>query len=235
MPRPRSRIRYENLALPRPPTRPVARVVPTVDPWVAGEMFVSQHAQERARGFAILQGAEAARRSLLTIQLLASRLDEPDLGLRTQIVQALADYFELRGSDYRYPAEVRAAVAAQLRKFDRSQLLALLEAHQTAQAGAGRLTLEGLTSLLERVPGASGQLVRIANDRSLAIHLRQAAVELLGKIGFTDAADALESLAARIAGRQAGQLAMAFAPTDYADEGQLLPALHAAVAILREN
>ncbi|MBL8058691.1 MAG: hypothetical protein JNK29_18450, partial [Anaerolineales bacterium] len=118
MPRPRSRIRYD-MAASRPPARLAPRVVPSVDPWVAGEMFVSPHIEERRRGFAILFGSEAVRRSPLTSQLLAARVDEPDLGLRAQIVQALADYFEVRGAEYRYPAEVRALAAAQLRRFDR--------------------------------------------------------------------------------------------------------------------
>lgn len=219
----------------RPPARLVPRVVPSVEPWVAGEMFVSQHLQERARGFAILTGSEGLRRSPLTVQLLAARLDEADLGLRCQVIQAIGDYFELRGSEYRYPAEVRAGVAAQLRKFDRPQMQYLLEAHLASREGAGRLTLEAEAHVLERVPAASVVLVKLAGDRSVAVHIRRAAIELLGKIGFTDSLSALEGLLARIAGRQAGQLAMAFAPADYADEGSLLPALQTTIDILRED
>ena len=123
----------------RPPARLVPRVVPSVEPWVAGEMFVSPHIEERRRGFAILFGSEAVRRSTLTSQLLASRVDEPDLSLRAQIVQALADYFEVRGGEYRYPAEVRAVAASHLRKFERPHLLALLEVHSAARENTVRL------------------------------------------------------------------------------------------------
>ena len=211
------------------------RTVPSVDPWIAGEMFVSQHLQERVRGFAILLGSEGLRRSPLTVQLLTARLDEADLGLRCQIIQAIGDYFELRGSEYRYPAEVRAGVAAQLRKFDRPEMQALLEAHLAAHEGAGRLTLDAQAHVLERVPAASALLVKLAYDRSVAVHIRRAAIDLLGKIGFTDALSALEGLQSRIAGRQAGQLAMAFAPADYADEGSLLPILQTTLDILRDD
>ena len=65
-------------------------------------MFISPHVEERRRGLALLCGAEAIRKSNLTVHLLASRVDEPDLGLRAQIVHALADYFEIREREYRY-------------------------------------------------------------------------------------------------------------------------------------
>ncbi len=233
MPRPRSRVRYE-LAY-RPPARLAPRVVPSVEPWVAGEMFVSAHIEERRRGFAILLGSEFVRRSFLTIQLLASRVDEPDLALRAQIAQALADYFEVRGAEYRYPPEVRAAAAAQLRKFERAQLLALLELQGAARAGQLRLTVEGLARLLERIPNASTHLVRLAGDRALNLRTRREALELIGRVGFTDARQALEGLEARIAGRRAGQIAMTFAPSDHADEQQLLPVLRHALQALSDN
>ncbi len=219
----------------RPPARLVPRVVPSVEPWVAGEMFVSPHIEERRRGFAILFGSEAVRRSTLTSQLLASRVDEPDLSLRAQIVQALADYFEVRGGEYRYPAVVRAVAASHLRKFERPHLLALLEVHSAARENTVRLAPDSLNRLLSRIPTASSELVRMATDRLLAVRLRRAAVELIGRVGFTDAAQALTGLEARLAGRRAGQLAMAFAPADYADEQTLLPVLQTTLEALREN
>ncbi len=219
----------------RPPARLAPRVVPSVDPWVAGEMFVSPHVEERRRGLAILFGSETVRRSPLTAQLLAARVDEPDLALRSQIVQALADYFEVRGSDYRYPSEIRSLAAAHLRRYDRPQIQALLEVHVAAREGAVRLAPDSLSRLLARIPNASLVLVRLAGERGLAVRLRRAAVELIGRVGFTDALQALEGLEARIAGRRAGQMAMAFAPTDHADEQSLLPALQQTLLALREN
>ena len=219
----------------RPPARLAPRVVPSVDPWVAGEMFVSPHIEERRRGFAILFGTEAVRRSTLTSQLLASRVDEPDLGLRAQIVQALADYFEVRGADYRYPAEVRAVAAGHLRRFERAEILAMLELHQAAREGTVRLAPDSLNRLLSRIPSASSHLVRMATDRLLAVRVRRAAEELIGRVGFTDAVQALEGLEARLAGRRAGQIAMAFAPAEHADEQTLLPVLQTALEALRED
>jgi hypothetical protein len=218
-----------------PAPRISARAIPSVDPWVAGEMFVSPHVEERRRGFNILFGSDAARRSPLTPQLLAACVDEPDLALRSQIVHALADYFEIRGHVYRYPPEIRSAVAGHLRKFERPHIHALAELQNAARAGAVKVRTESLICLLDRVPNASGLLCRMAGDRSLPADLRCAAVELIGQVGFTDALAALEGLEARLEGRRAGQLTMTFAPTDHPEDLHLLPALKETLRALRDN
>lgn len=239
MSRPRSRVRYSSLLSPAPATRPAprpaSRAVPTVDPWMAGEMFVSPHVEERRRGFALLVGSEITRRSALTQHLLASRLDEPDMPLRAQIIQAIADYFEVREREYRYPPEIRAAVAGHLRQYDRPQVLALLETQGSPEDGALNLGSESLSRLLERIPNASLHLTRLAGDKTVGLELRCAAVELIGRVGFTDAVATLEGLEARIEGRRAGQLTMLFAPPDYPDEATLLPAIKEALNQLRDN
>jgi hypothetical protein len=234
MPRPKSRVRY-SATTGLAPARLSPRAVPTVDPWTAGEMFVSPHVEERRRGLALLCGSEAARTSTLTPHLLASRLEEPDLALRAQIVQALADYFEIRGREFRYPPEVRSAVAAHIRRFDRPQVLALLELRAAAQAGRVALPPDGLRRLFERLPDASALLTRLAGDRELAVHLRAAAIEMIGHVGFTDAWAALEGLALRLEGRRAGQVPMLFAPSDRAGEEELLPALKQTLRLLEED
>lgn len=234
MPRPRSRVRYE-IAAGLAPARAPGRVVPAVDPWTAAEMFVSAHVEERRRGFAILNGAEAARRSTLTPHLLASRLDEPDLALRADIVQALADYYEIRGREYRYPPELRGAVTTAIRKFDRPAVQALLELHHAHGTGTVALRGEALVRLWERLPNASPTLTRLAGDRGFPLCLRQSAIEALGQVGFTDALPALEGLLTRIEGRRAGQLTMLFAPSDWPEDQELLPALRTALERLRED
>ena len=234
MPRPRSRIRYNPVAEVMP-IRTTSRVIPSVDPWMAAEMFVSPHVEERRRGFAILVGSEAARRSSLTPYLLASRVDEPDFLLRAQVVQALADYFEIRGHEYRYPPEVRVAIAGYLRRFERPHVLALLDVHRAHCAGAVQLRPDSLSRLLERVPNASVHLTRIAGDKSVALEVRRAAIEVIGQVGFTDALDILTGLEARLEGRRAGQLTLTFAPNDHAEDQELLPALKETLRVLQDD
>lgn len=199
------------------------RAVPSVDPWTAGEMFVSPHIEERRRGLAILCGSEAARNSALTLHLLASRVEELDRALRAQIVQALADYFEVRGREFRYPPEVRGAVQSELRRFGQNQVIALLELHQPGEPGL--VNVEALRRLFERLPTGSSTLTRLAGDRSLPLLVRAAAIDMIGRVGYTDAGPVLAGLAGRLEGRRAGQLTMLFAPSDWPEDQALLPAL----------
>jgi hypothetical protein len=234
MPRPRSRVRYNATTGPLP-ARLAPRAVPSVDPWTAGEMFVSPHIEERRRGLAILCGSEAARTSALTPHLLASRVDEPDLGLRAQIVHLLADYFEIRGREFRYPPEVRRGVVEHVRRFGRPQVMAMLELHAAARAGRVQLQPEALRRLFERIPAAAAVLTQLAGDRSLPVELRAAAIDIVGQVGFTEAGPMLEGLALRLEGRRAGQMTMLFAPSDWPEDQALLPALKETLRLLAED
>jgi hypothetical protein len=215
------------------PTRLPQRVVPAVDPWVAGEMFFSPHVEERRRGLALLLGSETTRRSPLVPQLLTARLDEPDLRLRAQIVQALSDYFEVRERRYRYPADIRAVVVGCLRKLDHSHLLSLLELHRAN--GLAVTPPELFKALFERIPDASARLARLAGDHAVALSLRCAAIELIGRAGFTDALPVLAGLEIRLEGHTAGQLPLAFAPRNPPEDQALLPTLKETLKRLREG
>jgi hypothetical protein len=232
MSRPRARVQYQLAVVEPTPTRLPQRVVPAVDPWVAGEMFFSPHVQERRRGLALLLGSEVTRRSPLVPQLLMARVDEPNLGLRTQIIRALSDYFEVRERQYRYPPEIRAVVVGCLRKFDRPQWLALLELQASAEPA--RLDPEALKALLERIPDASTRLAQLAGDRLVAPDWRCAAVGVIGQVGFTDTLPLLAGLEMRLQGCTAGQLSLGFAPSDPPEDQALLPALKDTLRRLRE-
>lgn len=238
MPRPRSRVRY-NTTASRLSAKLTPRVVPAVDAWMAGEMFVSPHAEERRRGLAILIGSEASRRSLLTVYLLASRLSEPNLRVRAQIAQALSDYFEVRQHgderEYRYPPEVRTVVSRQLWHLERTEIAALVELHAVSREERLSLQADTVARLLERIPNAAGHLARCASDRTVELRWRCAAIDLIGQVGFVDALPALEGLQARLVGRRAGQMAMMFAPSPEVDESALMPNLRAALQRLREE
>lgn len=233
MPRPRSRVKFQSVAAASPlRLRPR---IPAIDLWTAGEMFVSPHVEERRRGLAILVGTELARASNLTLHLLAARVVDPDLRLRADIVQTLAAYFEKRGLIYRYPADVRAALSNELRQLERPHLLALVELQYAS-------TTQGLVALaphwwllIDRIPHAAAHLLRFVTDHGLALPLRCAALELIGLVGFVEAIVPLAGLEARLAGRQAGQLAMRFAPADYAEAEALLPTLRATLQRLRQT
>jgi hypothetical protein len=77
-------------------------------------------------------------------------------------------------------------------------------------------------------------LARLTGDRSVALELRCAAIEILGQAGFTDALPLLTSLEIRLAGCTAGQLSLGFAPPEPPDDAALLPVLRETLGRLRE-
>jgi hypothetical protein len=197
-------------------------------------MFLSPHVAERQRGLALLLGSEATRRSVLTAHLLAARVVEPEAPLRAAIVRALCGYFERRELVYRYPSEVRAQVVAELRRLGRAALVALLEL-QIAEAADEKLNLpDGWWLLFDRVPHAATLLARLVSDRDTALPLRQAALTIIARVGFTEARPALLGLEARLAGNAAGQLTMNFAPPAQAEDGALWPLVRETLRKLNE-
>src|SRR5262249_33293866 len=126
-------------------------------------------------------------------------------------------------------------VATLLRKFERAQLVALLELQPDMDDGQLNLRPASLTWLVERIPNASSLLTQVAGDRAQPLALRQAAVRLIGQVGFTDACAALEGLRLRLEGRRAGQLTMLFAPSDWPEDQALLPTLRETLGVLEAD
>lgn len=184
----------------------------------AAEQFLSPDAAERERGFEALMADRVARGSRLAAFLLAARVDEPDLPLRARIVAALAGYLDASAEASAEPGRQRGYVDALLRRFGREQVERLLE----TAAGGSQTEGEALLTVLDRVPDISAHLTRLAAARLAEPALRHAALWAARELGLLDALPPLEGLEARLVGRQAGQLPMAFAPpADPADEALL--------------
>jgi hypothetical protein len=200
------------------------------DPWRAAEWFLSSDAEVRQEGLAALTTGDLLY-SPLTIYLCATRIDEPELGLRRDIVAALGRCLKPDA-----PAKARDYLVCLLARFDRADVQQLLEAGE-APVSLGRFPAyqQGVALLLDRVPQLAGLLTRIAADRSIGMDTRLAAIAAVGNLGVLEALPALEGLRARIEGQAAGQLAMAFAPAPERDFGLLFSTVNAAINSLKEN
>jgi hypothetical protein len=204
------------------------------DPWRAAEAFVSSSVEGRRQGLAALTAGECAF-SPLALYLLASRLNEPDLALRREVIAALARCIEPDASAELPPARARDYLASLLAQFGRSQVEWLLEAALPAEPARFLLDHWAVAVLLDRVPHLAGLLTRIAADRSTALEVRLAAIAAAGDMGVMEALPALEGLRTRVEGQSAGQLAMTFAPAPERDLGLILSTVNAAIHSLREN
>jgi hypothetical protein len=198
--------------------------------WRAAEQFVSNDVEARQAGLAGLR-AEGRLYSPLTLYLLASRLDEPDLALRREIIEALAACIS-----WEAPEQARDYLIGLMARFGRAQVEWLLEADAgLAEPGRYRQTQRPALALLDRVPNVAGTLTRVAADRAVALPTRAAAVAALGELGVIEALPALEGLKTRIEGQAAGQMPMAFAPGSGPAEEELIGPLKAAIDLLLEN
>jgi hypothetical protein len=199
------------------------------DPWLAAEWLVSPDSDCRRDGLAALTADEAVLFTPLVTYLLATRIEEPDLALRRDVVAALARCLAGPGPGRLGGVPTRRFLLTLLAGLDRPRVERLLE------VAAGQAHCPEALALLDRVPNLGSLLTSIAADRQTPASLRAAAVAALGELGVLEALPALEGLKTRLEGQKAGQLAMAFAPPSDPDDGKLLAALEAAIAALHEN
>lgn len=198
--------------------------------WSAAEGLSSPEAHTRTAAFNRLVELGAPRLSPLVSYLLATRITDPDLSLRCQIVQALGDLLIPDERGQQTPDAVRRHMIAYLAQMRTRPVFCLL---QTAIADP---ILEAhITRLLNACPHAGTHLAEIFSDRGVPLPIRRQAVHFVGQVGFLEAVPALERLAARLEARRNGQQSMPFAPPAgvQQDESELLPEILQTLSMLR--
>lgn len=212
-----------------PLEEPQAAIVSNLqETWASAEALVSLDLHDRRQGLERLIESGAPRFSPLVAYILTTRLEEPDLPLRTLIIQTLASLFDpdIRG----LPAaeSVRAQLTASLAKIAPPEVLALLQAAEATPACTAQVA-----RLLSRSAPAAEILVNILSDRQSSLNLRRQAIFFVGQVGYLDALPALERLQARLEARQSGQQAFLDLPGGVRDETSLLAELQVAFEYLR--
>lgn len=194
---------------------------------VAGlEALLAPEAKKRARGLQALVAIDAHRRSPVAAALLCKMLDEPDLRLRSEIVDALADMIGAPGDPIISHERARDWARAVLGEIRQREIFALV---QVAAACEGRT--EAVCRLLAMCPFSGPTLVRILGNPSSALNVRAKAATLIGMIGYIEAAPILEKLAERLS-QSASQVPLAGRAR--AEAEGLLPEVLAAKSALAE-
>jgi hypothetical protein len=200
---------------------------PTV--WGACEELIAPDVASRRRGMEKLIEIKAPRLSSLVTYLFATRMGEPDLELRKQVVVALADVLVLDQNGLAAPENVRRTLAACLNKMTSATIQYLLE------AGAADPELEErLAVLFNACPEAGMPLSEILSERKNALDIRLQAARLIRLVGYLDTIGDLERLEIRLESRIAGQQVMPFAPPAMQEEQALLGEIRSALLALRE-
>lgn len=192
------------------------------------DLFAPDKAARR-RALDRLRDLDAHRRSPLAAAALVQRLVEPDLSLRAEVVDLLAEVLPAGEGPVRLPGEVRRWARAALAELREPQVYALL---LVARAWPERFP--AVCRLLGACSFSGEILLRILNDRRTDPAVRAVAARAVGEIGYLDAMEELERLLLRQVSRQRRQLGMAFAPQLREEEEALVPALREAMEALRE-
>ena len=201
-------------------------LIPAV--WGATDALTSPESSVRGTGLEQLSLLGAARFSPLVVYVLATRLNEPDMELRAQVVKLLVQVLLPDAQGESAPLDVRSTLGQSLAQMRTRQVFALLEVAENFPDAK-----EAVVRLLGECTYAGNHLVEIFTNRGMAMWVRKMAIWMCGEVGFLSSLPALERLAGRLEIRLSGQQSMPFLPNDHGGELELLPVLRQAILSLR--
>lgn len=197
--------------------------------WNAAQNLAHPEAKVRKIALENLVEMGAPRLSPLVAYLIATRLQDPDMDIRLQVVKILGELLvpdnQGRSADYL----VRHYVASYLSQMRTRHVYSLLQVADHAGDVDGVIA-----RILNSCAYAGDHLADIFTDRTNPLSIRMKAVSLTGQVGYLDALPDLERLEARLESRLNGQQSMPFAPSSSTEEVDLLPLVHQAIELLRK-
>lgn len=195
--------------------------------WAAGEAIISLDREIRLQGLEQIDQSQAARFSPLIAYLLVTRLNEPEMDLRSRVVNILADVLRLDSQGRVAPGAVRLQLINHLARMRTRQIYSLLQVVDFDPQAS-----DSVAVLLNACSFAGNHLSDIVLDRKIGVSIRMRAVEMIGEVGYLDAMPVLERVHTRIEARLNGQQHMPFVTLDQDDEVALLPTIQTALEFL---
>lgn len=182
------------------------------------EAFVGPETPTRTNGLEQLLDLDAHRRSPLVAAIMAGQIDEPDIHLRSTIVEALATVLRPGAEEEKPPEDVRRWLRHVLGQMRQREIYAVLQIIAISPE-----QIDPACDVLNACSFSGQALVRILANRRVDVHIRIAAAKAIGKIGFLEAGPDLRRIQERLMSRKAGQMEMAFAPRPDEEAENLLP------------
>ena len=201
-------------------------VVTTSVVWGAAEALTSPELETRYAGLQQLVDEDAVRQHPLVAYLLISRLVEPDIALRSQIVDALAEVVVPNGRGEPALAASYSTLATHLMGMRTRQIYALLQVVAYEKSNEPKVI-----GLLDHCSFAGGHLSCILATRTVPLNLRKLAAYFIGQLGYLDAMPVLERFEARLEARQNGRNELGGMDEDDAD---LLSMIRSSLGLLRD-
>lgn len=196
--------------------------------WSALEALISPDAQARHAGLDYIIQLDAARLSPLVAYTLATRLDDPDIGLRARIVMVLSRALVTDEQGWIAPDSLRLHLKNWLAQMRTREIYALMQLLDHDEALATPVAI-----LLNACSYAGNHLAEILTNRTAPLPIRVWAATMIGRVGYIDAIPVLERSLIRLESRLNGQQAMSFASVEGGEEIELLPSIRHALSLLR--
>ena len=196
--------------------------------WSAVEDFILCEADSCDDPLDKLIELNAPRLSPVVAYLLATRLTDPNLKVRTRIAQIIAGVLTPDDAGNPAPTAVRNSLNLVLAQIRTRQVFALL------QISANKIEMEDVVArILDLCPYAGHHLVDILGDHHVTLPIRAQAARLIGRVGYLDALPGLEKLAGKIEARNNGQKEMPFGPLPAVYELELIDSIRQAIRLLK--
>ncbi|MGE5221785.1 MAG: hypothetical protein ACM3PY_05070 [Omnitrophica WOR_2 bacterium] len=196
--------------------------------WSAAEDLNAPEVTARRSGLERLVAIGAPRLSPLIAYLLATRLQDPDLDLRIQVVKTIGELYLPDEQGRMVPDRVLRQLNWYLSQMHTRAVFGLLQVANDCQAMEAHVA-----RILNACPYGGNHLAGILADRKAPMPVRKQAANMIGTVGFLDAVPVLERLVIRLEARVNGQQTMVFAPPPVPDEAELLPAVMKSLEMLR--
>jgi hypothetical protein len=164
--------------------------------WHASELLVSPELTVRREGLQSLIELRAARQYPVIAYLIATRILESDIKLRTDVVKILGDVLKLNFDDQSVIEDIRIVLINYLAQMRTRKIFALLQVADFDQS-----SVRDVEILLSTCSYAGIQLVIIASNRTAPMSIRRLAVKFIELVGYLDAVADLERLASQIDAR----------------------------------
>ncbi|MDI6696716.1 MAG: hypothetical protein QME21_16835 [Anaerolineales bacterium] len=190
--------------------------------WDAAEALTSPDLEIRSFGLKRLVESDAVRYYPLIAYLLYTRLNEPDIELRTRIVDALSSVFAVNGNSVSQELNVYPGLTYYLSQMRTRQIYSLLQVVDFDHSAEAKVA-----SLLEHCSYAGEHLAEILADRHTPLSIRKQAIHFIDRMGYLDALPVLERLEARLTQRRNGREEYGESIQD--DECSLLPMIRSAL------
>ncbi len=198
--------------------------------WKAAEEMVDPFLENRQKSLDILDELNAARYSPLIAYFLFTRLNEPEPGLRCRIIKVLSDALSPDAHGNFAPERVRQTLRNHLALLGWDQIFTLLETIEIEPS------LDKAGALLLKANSRAGEvLAEILLDRKTPLPIRIQAAQMIGRVGYVDAAPSIERLINRLEAKANGQQAFSFSSAESLEEAQLLPVLQAVKVVLQAS